>query len=274
MSGNLRERMREFYGGSTEYLALLEAHDEQFLAAYVNAVLRFIPPQSRALEIGGGNGVAARMLQQAGLKMVCAEISPLFLSKAAEWQTDKLAYAAADGLQLPFPDGEFDAVCSNEYIEHTADAEAALNEMARVTAPGGRVLIAGPNLCSPFIPLRELAHRLRRRDIPYIWTSSKRDALQKIWQNARTIRAKKRAARRNEKPLFLYREPVLEGKAVGGDADSAYISATVDLERWFEQQGWKLLALTAPVSWKGRLMGWLAPRYSPHLCVAAQKPGD
>ena len=269
MSGNLRERMRAFYGGSTEYLALLEAHDEQFLAAYVNAVLRFIPPQSRALEIGGGNGVAARMLQQAGLDMVCAEISPLFLSKAAQWQTDRLAYAAADGLQLPFPDEAFDAVCSNEYIEHTADADAALQEMARVTAPNGRVLIAGPNLCSPFIPLRELAHRLRRRDTPYIWTCSKRDAVQKIWQNARTIRAKKRLAL----PSFLYREPELKKPAVGGDADSAYISATVDLERWFQARGWKLLALTAPVSWKGRLMGRLAPRYSPHLCVAAQKPG-
>ena len=105
MSGNLRERMRAFYGGSTEYLALLEAHDERFLAPYVNAVLRFIPPPARALEIGGGNGAAARMLQQAGLNMVCAELSPLFLSKAAEWQNDRLAYAAADGLQLPFLDG-------------------------------------------------------------------------------------------------------------------------------------------------------------------------
>ena len=268
MSGDLRKRMRDFYGGSSGYKALLDAHDERFLSAYVHAVLRYVQPPARILEIGGGNGVAARMLQRAGLEVVCSDLSPLFLQKAAGWQTGSLTYAAADGLQLPFPDETFSAVCSNEYIEHTADAGAALKEMARVLKPSGRTVIAGPNLCSPVVPLRELLRRLQRRNGRYIWTSSAPDALRKTWRSVQTIREKKR----RKTPAFLYREPTLESDPAGGDADSAYVAATPDLERWFQNEGWKLLALTAPVSWKGRLFDRFAPRYSPHLCVAAEKP--
>jgi SAM-dependent methyltransferase len=55
----------------------------------------------------------------------------------------------AAGERLPFPDATFDLVLSNEVIEHVRDDREALAEMARVTRPGGRVLLFCPNRWYP-----------------------------------------------------------------------------------------------------------------------------
>ena len=46
-----------------------------------------------------------------------------------------------DALSLPFPDGSFDAITSAYGLRNIADPAAALVEMRRVVAPGGRVVI-------------------------------------------------------------------------------------------------------------------------------------
>jgi SAM-dependent methyltransferase len=45
---------------------------------------------------------------------------------------------------LPFASSGFDLVCACDVVEHVDDDEAAFAELARVTAPGGAVLIATP----------------------------------------------------------------------------------------------------------------------------------
>jgi SAM-dependent methyltransferase len=45
----------------------------------------------------------------------------------------------ADGLALPFADGSFDLVLSQAVLEHVPDPQRALDEMARVLRPGGRI---------------------------------------------------------------------------------------------------------------------------------------
>ena len=47
----------------------------------------------------------------------------------------------ADALQQPFGDGEFDLVWSMESGEHMPDKTRFVNELTRVCAPGGRVLV-------------------------------------------------------------------------------------------------------------------------------------
>ncbi len=60
------------------------------------------------------------------------------------------------GTELPFADGEFDLVLSVAAMHHIAAPDAvrrALGEMARVTRPGGRVLIWDHNPRNPYWPL-------------------------------------------------------------------------------------------------------------------------
>jgi SAM-dependent methyltransferase len=57
-------------------------------------------------------------------------------------------FVVGDGRWLPFPDRSFDVVFSNGVLQHFSkdDARASIREAARVTRPGGKVLIQLANL--------------------------------------------------------------------------------------------------------------------------------
>lgn len=50
-------------------------------------------------------------------------------------------WVAADTLALPFPDGVFDAVTSGFLMRNVVDVPGAFREQARVTRPGGRIVV-------------------------------------------------------------------------------------------------------------------------------------
>jgi SAM-dependent methyltransferase len=54
--------------------------------------------------------------------------------------------------RMNFPDGHFDLVVCFTVLEHVADVDAALREMARVLAPGGKALIVLPVYAYPEEP--------------------------------------------------------------------------------------------------------------------------
>ena len=51
-------------------------------------------------------------------------------------------FVVADATALPFADGRFDACRADRTIQHIPDADVAVAEMARVTRPGGTVVIS------------------------------------------------------------------------------------------------------------------------------------
>ena len=59
--------------------------------------------------------------------------------------------AVSDVRDLPFHDASFDAIYSMGTIEHFAETESAVAEMARVLKPGGRAIIGVPNRRDPFL---------------------------------------------------------------------------------------------------------------------------
>jgi ubiquinone/menaquinone biosynthesis C-methylase UbiE len=60
--------------------------------------------------------------------------------------------AVADGQRLPFADASFDRIICTETLEHVADAQLALRELARVLRPGGRLAISVPHfLCEAIL---------------------------------------------------------------------------------------------------------------------------
>jgi SAM-dependent methyltransferase len=60
----------------------------------------------------------------------------------------------ADGAHLPFADASFVIVFSSQVLEHVPNADAVLNECARVLVPGGRLVMSVPF----FWPLHEEPH--------------------------------------------------------------------------------------------------------------------
>ena len=53
----------------------------------------------------------------------------------------RVELVVADAQRIPFADGEFDACRADRTLQHVADPETALAEMARVTRRGGRVVV-------------------------------------------------------------------------------------------------------------------------------------
>ena len=120
----------------------------------------------QALDFGCGLGRTARELAARFNRCVGLDITEAMLTNARELNAHlaNLELVCADGSEpLPFADETFDAVYSSIVLQHllsTADARAALRELARVTAPGGL-------LCFQLPTTLGLAIRLQPRRTAY-----------------------------------------------------------------------------------------------------------
>ena len=264
---SLRKRMREFYQTSETYKNLLNHHDTVYLKTFVNLVNEYASADSHLLEMGCGNGIASRMLAKQGHRVIGTDISPLFLQEAQNWQTRQLTYQVADALDLPFPDQHFDLVCSNELIEHVPDVESVLWEMIRVTKDGGRIIVAGPNLCSPITSFLDLFSLLFGGNGRPIWAETKDQAFQGLIRNIEYYFTK----RLSPEPNFIFRQPDLENQIIGGDADSVYLSSPIDLENFFNKAHLSIIKLSVGCGFKGRLVANLLPRLSPYISMVVDK---
>ena len=270
----VRERMRQFYETSAKYKELLSEHDEAYQQTYVALVHRYAAPNSRILDVGCGNGISAMLLNRAGHDVIGTDISALFLEDAESWQnkaTDSggrtLEYRVCDVLELPFDNESFDVVCSNELIEHLPDVETALCEMIRVTRKGGKIIVSGPNLCSPLMPLLDLIRLIRGKSGRPVWGETKKQALENSLKNCALYFRKRLSSR----PQFLYREPDLEHQIVGGDGDSAYYANPIDLEKCFQLHGLRVVKRCVGIGTKGQIMASYFPRISLYISMVVEK---
>jgi demethylmenaquinone methyltransferase / 2-methoxy-6-polyprenyl-1,4-benzoquinol methylase len=97
-------------------------------------------PGQRCLDLAAGTGVSTEELATSGAAVVGADLSLGMLAAGAHRGVPLLA---ADALALPFADGAFDAVTISFGLRNIVDTDAALRELARVTRPGGRMVICG-----------------------------------------------------------------------------------------------------------------------------------
>ncbi|MBV9957295.1 MAG: methyltransferase domain-containing protein [Acidobacteria bacterium] len=64
---------------------------------------------------------------------------------AREHKLDDISWEVGDIQALAHPDASFDTVISCETVEHVPDSRRAINELARVLKPGGRLFLTAPN---------------------------------------------------------------------------------------------------------------------------------
>ncbi|MEV6930927.1 demethylmenaquinone methyltransferase [Dactylosporangium sp. NPDC051485] len=99
-----------------------------------------LKPGETVLDLGAGTGVSTSELARSGALAVGADISVGMLQAGHE-KRPEVPLLAADALHLPFADATFDAVTISFALRNIADTDAALAEMARVTKPGGRLVV-------------------------------------------------------------------------------------------------------------------------------------
>ncbi|HYN95567.1 MAG TPA: demethylmenaquinone methyltransferase [Pilimelia sp.] len=97
-------------------------------------------PGERVLDAGAGTGVSTAELAAGGAYAIGSDLS-LGMLAAGRRARPEVRLVAADALSLPFADGTFDAVTISFALRNVVDPDAALRELARVTRPGGRLVV-------------------------------------------------------------------------------------------------------------------------------------
>jgi ubiquinone/menaquinone biosynthesis C-methylase UbiE len=139
--------------------------------------LAVLEPYARGksvLEAGCGTGLILDSIDRIAARAVGVDLSSGMLSHA---KSRGLSVVQGSVTALPFADQSFDTVCSFKVLAHVPEIDRAIAELARVTRPGGHLVLEFYNRWS----LRYLARRASgarkigashdEGDIPTRWDS-------------------------------------------------------------------------------------------------------
>jgi demethylmenaquinone methyltransferase / 2-methoxy-6-polyprenyl-1,4-benzoquinol methylase len=123
-------------------------------------------PGERVLDLAAGTGVSTEELAHSGAYAVGADLSVGML-RAGRQTRPALPLLAGDALALPFRDAAFDAVTISFGLRNVVDVDGALRELARVTRPGGRLVVC--EFSRPtFVPFRTVYLSYLMRALPEV----------------------------------------------------------------------------------------------------------
>ena len=116
--------------------------------AFFQRVQGALPLGGRVVEIGPGRGELAERCLRSGIRYTAVDANP--------GACDIVRQLGGDAVQalvppIPLEEASADLVCAISVIEHMPthlEALSLVTEMARVTAPGGRILIHTPDILS------------------------------------------------------------------------------------------------------------------------------
>jgi demethylmenaquinone methyltransferase/2-methoxy-6-polyprenyl-1,4-benzoquinol methylase len=126
------------------------------------------PEQADVLDVAAGPGnVAVELVRQGADQVTALDLSYNMLWEGARQGHVGVAWVNGDALALPFEDASFDAVTISFGLRNVPDPEAALAEFARVTRPGGRVVVC--EFADPtWRPFREVYRRYLVGTLPKV----------------------------------------------------------------------------------------------------------
>jgi ubiquinone/menaquinone biosynthesis C-methylase UbiE len=156
---------------------------------------------AKVLDLGTGPGFVAievaRLLEGTGCLVVGMDLSAAMLALAAE-NAEKaglngtLTWREGDVKAMPFDDGEFDLIVSNDSLHHWEDPLVVFNEIARVLKDGGRCIVRDSKRLQhwwPWLVVRTLSLTIPRDFRAHWWNSIRSsytvDELQAILERSR-----------------------------------------------------------------------------------------
>ena len=133
-------------------------------------------PDDRVLDVACGTGELVAALAPIVERVAGSDLSAGMLERARSRPLpdarNDVDWRQAPSDALPFADDEFTAVVCTTALHHFPDPQASISEMARVVAPGGRVVIGdsprdaiSARIADPLMRRFEAGHvGLRRKD--------------------------------------------------------------------------------------------------------------
>ena len=134
----------------------IAARQAERAEALEQRVREFVPAtgEERALDAGTGTGALAYALAPVVREVVGVDLVPELLEWARATAPPNAVFAEGDITALEFERGSFDLAGTLRTLHHVARPELAIAELARVTRPGGTVLVV--DQVAPTDPLQAL----------------------------------------------------------------------------------------------------------------------
>ena len=132
------------------------------------AVVAAVAPSAgeRILDLAAGTGTSTVPFVDAGAVAVPCDFS-LGMLQVGKRALPQLPFVGGDATWLPFGDATFDAVTISFGLRNVADHAHALQEMRRVTKPGGRLVVC--EFSQPtFAPFRTVYTEYLMRALPSV----------------------------------------------------------------------------------------------------------
>ena len=157
----LEHDINDYYERSSIFIRCIEASRLRTIARMVRA-----RATDRILEVGCGGGHVLRLFPQSDLTGI--DVSGRMLDKAREnLRGYRVELLKGELIHLHLRGRGFDKIICSEVLEHVADPEAILQEIRRLLAPDGRVVITFPN-DHLIHRIKAMLHRSRLDRLPFL----------------------------------------------------------------------------------------------------------
>lgn len=130
--------------------------------------------EDAVLDVACGGGLVVCAFARVVRHATGIDLTPAMLEQARKHQAerglDNVTWKQGNVLPLPYPDGSFTIVTSRFAFHHFLDPLAVLREMARVCAPGGKVMVIdnapAPDKADTFNRMEKLRDPSHARAMP------------------------------------------------------------------------------------------------------------
>jgi ubiquinone/menaquinone biosynthesis C-methylase UbiE len=126
--------------GNAERRVALQRERAAGLAERLQRLVQFSGDE-RALDVGAGAGALAFAIAPRVGAVVAVEVDEALAARARIDAPANVEVLVADGEQLPFEAASFDFAGTLRTLHHTPRPELLVAELARVTRPGGAILV-------------------------------------------------------------------------------------------------------------------------------------
>ena len=159
-----------------DHFGLLAPFYERFIpppdAGRWQELLR-LPANGRLLDAGGGTGRVSGQLRPFVDQLVVCDESVKMLAQARQKQCCGTAVSHVE--TMPFANASFDRIMVVDALHHFASQQQAITELARLLAPGGRLVIEEPDLHKLTVKFIALAEKVALMRSKFLFPEQIRD---------------------------------------------------------------------------------------------------